>query len=313
MKKFELKCRIKINCDSILCLLVLKDSSIALGTNDSSIKLFSPRNYSNYLTIKEHQKGITSLTQSNKLEFNNLISTSKDSTIIIFHLTGNSYKIIIKILNHYKKVNKFMDLKLNDTYNFCSCSDDGILNLYNMDKNGEVYAIKNVSNFNFNDIIYNMIETKINEIAVVLSSNYHCLKFIDTQNKSTKKTIQKISVIGNNSICLYKNEYLVIGGAYMITVINIVNYTKQIIDSNSWKIYSIINISDKDNVISFCDDEGKIFFNEIIINENGLNLKEKYSYINCYSTAIFAMTFDSKYNLLITGGLESDINIFNIM
>lgn len=313
MMKFELKCRIKINSDSILCLLILDDSSIAVGTNDSSIKLFSPKNYKNYLIIKEHQKGITSLTQSNKLDFKNLISTSKDSTIIIFHLTGNSYKIITKILNHYKKVNKFLDLKLNDTYGFCSCSDDGILNLYNMNKNGEEYALKNESNFNFNDIIYNMIETKKNEIAVVLSSNYHCLKFIDTQNKSTKKTIQKISVIGNNSICLYKNEFLIIGGAYMITVINIVNYTKQIIDTNSWKIYSIININENDNIISFCDDEGKIFFNEIIINENGLNLKEKYNYINCYSTAIFVMTFDTKNNLLITGGIESDINIFNIM
>ena len=313
MMKFELKCRIKINSDSILCLLILNDSSIAVGTNDSSIKLYSPKTYSNYLTIKEHQKGITSLTQSNKLEFKNLISTSKDSAIIIFHLTENSYKIIIKILKHYKKVNKFLELKLNDTYGFCSCSDDGILNLYNMGKNGEDYAIKNESNFNFNDIIYNMIETKKNEVAVVLSSNYHCLKFIDTQNKSTKKTIQKISVIGNNSICLYKNEYLVIGGAYMITVINIVNYTKQIIDTNSWKIYSIININEKNSIISFCDDEGKIFFNEIIINENGINLKEKYNYINCYSTAIFVMTFDTKYNLLITGGIESDINIFNVM
>ena len=113
----------------------------------------------------------------------------------------------------------------------------------------------------------------------LLSSNYHCLKFIDTQNMSTKKTIQKISVIGNNSICLYKNEFLIIGGAYMITVINIVNYTKQVIDTNSWKIYSIINTNLKDNVISFCDDEGKIFFNEITINENGLNLKEKFNYL----------------------------------
>ena len=313
MKKFELKCRIKINSDSILCLLVLKDSSIAIGTNDSSIKLFSPKNYKNYLTIKEHQKGITSLTQSNKLDFKNIISSSKDSTIIIFHLTENIYKII-KVLTHYKKVNKFLDLKLNDTYSFCSCSDDGILNLYNFDKNADdKYAIKKESNFNFNDIIYNMIETQKNEIAVVLSSNYHCVKFIDTQNMSTKKTIQKISVIGNNSICLYKDEFLIIGGAYMITVINIVNYTKQVIDTNSWKIYSIININQKDNVISFCDDEGKIFFNEITINENGLNLKEKFNYINCYSTAIFAMTFDTKYNLLITGGIESDINIFNII
>ena len=312
MKKLELKSRIKINSDSILCLLILNDSYIAVGTNDSSIKLFNPQNYNNYLTIKEHKKGITSLAQSNKLKFKNLISTSKDSTIIIFHLIGKSYKII-KILEHYKKVNKFLDLKLNDTYNFCSCSDDGILNLYNMKKEGVNFIIKNESNFNFNDIIYNMIETKKNEIAVVLSSNYHCLKFIDTQSKMTKKNIQKISVIGNNSICLFKNEYLIIGGSYMITVINIFNYSKQVIDTNSWKIYSIININEKDNIISFSDDEGKIFFNEIIINENDVNLKEKYNYINCYSTAIFVMTFDTNYNLLITGGVESDINIFNVM
>ena len=181
MNKFELKCRIKLNNDSILCILILNDGTIATGSNDSSIKLLNSKKYHNFLTIKEHKKGITSLAQSNKFKFKNIISTSKDSTIIIFQISEISYNVI-QILTHNKKVNKFLELK-NNIYNFASCSDDGILNLYNIihNKNEKNInnLIKNEFHFNFNDIIYSMIETKKNEIAVILSSNYHCLKFID--------------------------------------------------------------------------------------------------------------------------------------
>jgi len=316
MNKFELKCRIKVNIDSILCILILNDGTIAIGSNDSSIKLFNSKKYHNFLTIKEHKKGITSLAQSNKLKFKNIISASKDSRIIIFEFSETSYKII-QILNHNKKVNKILELK-NNIYNFSTCSDDGILNLYNInnyknEKEKENKIIKNEFNFNFNDIVFTMIETKNNEIAVILSSNYHCLKFIDTENKIIKKSIQQISIIGNNSICLFNNKYLIIGGSYMITIIDIFNYSKEIIDINSWKIYSINNINEEKKYISYCDDEGNIFFNEIIINETGLSLIEKFHYINCYSTAIFTIIYDNKSKIFISGGIESDINIFNVI
>ena len=239
MNKIELKCRIKLESDSIFCLLILYDGAIATGLNNSSIKLYKSKNFYNFLTIKEHTKGITSITQSKKLKFKNLISSSKDSTIIIFQYSENSYKII-QILNHNKKVNKCIELKDN-IYDFASCSDDGLLNLYNVDKNKEQKNIfKTEFSFNFNDIILNMIETKNNEIAVIISANNHCLKFIDTQTKTIKKTIRQISVIGNNSICLLNHKYLIIGGSYTITIINIFNYSKEIFDMNSWKIYSVV-------------------------------------------------------------------------
>ena len=139
------------------------------------------------------------------------------------------------------------------------------------------------------------------------------MKFIDTENKIIKKSIQQISIIGNNSICLFNNKYLIIGGSYMITIIDIIKYTKEIIDINSWKIYSIININQEKKYISYCDDEGNIFFNEIIINETGLSLIEKFHYINCYSTAIFTIIYDNKSKIFISGGIESDINIFNVI
>ena len=74
MNKIELKCRIKLKSDSIFCLLILYDGAIATGLNDSSIKLYKSKNFYNFLTIKEHTKGITSITQSKKLKFKNLIS-----------------------------------------------------------------------------------------------------------------------------------------------------------------------------------------------------------------------------------------------
>ena len=317
MNKLEFQCRINLNIDSILCLIILNDGTIAAGLINGKIKLFNSKKYNNFLTIKEHTKGITSLSQSQKLKYKNIISTSKDSTIKIFQYSEKSYKIIQTIC-HNKKVNKFIELE-NNSYNFASCSDDGILNLYNInekeiDKNKDNDAIYKEFYFNFNDIIFNMIETKENEIAIILSSNYHCLKFVDTKNKIIKKNISQISIIGINSICLFNKEYIIIGGSYMITVINIFNYSKQIIDVNSWKIYSVININIKEdkNIIAYSDDEGFIYFNEIVINEKGLNLKEIFNYINCYSISIFAMTFDKKKKILFEGGIRPEINMLKL-
>lgn len=137
MIKYELQSKIKVDIDSILCLLILKDKRLAVGSNNSSIKIFKLNTFYSNLTIKEHKKGITSLTQTNKLKFNNIISTSKDSTIKIFEINDNSYKII-QIIKQNNKVNKFIELK-NNIYDFCSCSDDGNLNLYNINKN--IYLI----------------------------------------------------------------------------------------------------------------------------------------------------------------------------
>lgn len=311
MIKFELQCKIKVDIDSILCLLILKDGRIGIGSNNSFIKIFQLNTFYSNLTIKEHKKGITSLTQTNKLKFNNIISTSKDSTIKIFEITDNSYKII-QIIEHNKKVNKFIELK-NNIYDFCSCSDDGSLNLYNINKNKnkKEIIIKGFT-FNYNDVIFNIIETNKNHIAAIFSLNYHCLKFIDIENKQVKKSIEQISMIGNNSICLFKSQYLVIGGSYMITIIDILKYSKTIIDINSWKIYSIINFYDNEKYILYSDDDGNIYTYELTLdNSSEINLIEKSYYQVSYSSSIFTVIFDKKNKKIITGGNDSTINIFN--
>lgn len=311
MIKFELQCKIKVDIDSILCLLILKDGRIGIGSNNSFIKIFKLNTFYSNLTIKEHKKGITSLTQTNKLKFNNIISTSKDSTIKIFEITDNSYKII-QIIEHYKKVNKFIELK-NNIYDFCSCSDDGSLNLYNINKNKnkKEIIIKGFT-FNYNDVIFNIIETNKNHIAVIFSLNYHCLKFIDIENKQVKKSIEQISMIGNNSICLFKYQYLVIGGSYMITIIDILKYSKTIIDINSWKIYSIINFYDNEKYILYSDDDGNIYTYELTLdNFSEINLIEKSYYKVSYSSSVFTVIFDKNNKKIITGGNNSTINIFN--
>ena len=69
MSKFELQSKVKLNIDSILCLIILNNGKIAAGSNDASIRIFNSNNFKNFLTIKEHKKGISSLTQTKKLNF----------------------------------------------------------------------------------------------------------------------------------------------------------------------------------------------------------------------------------------------------
>ena len=312
MSKFELQSKLKLKIDSILCLLILNNGRIAAGSNDSSIRIFNSNNFKTFLTIKEHKKGITSLTQTKKLKFVNIISSSKDYTIIIFELIKNAYKIKQVIKNSSKAI-KFIELKQSKN-DFCYGLDNGELKLFsiNKDKNINDNIINDDFTFNFNDSVFNVIETINNEIAVIFSFNNHYLKFIDFQNKKPKKTIQNISIIGNNSLCLFQNKYLIIGGSYMITIINIFNYTKQIIDTNSWKIYSIINAFNEEKNILYSDDDSNIYFCELNIGDSiSANLKEIFHY-NLSSSSIFSLVFDNRNKKIIAGENHSIINILNI-
>ena len=316
MSKFELQSKLKLNIDSILCLLILNNGKIAAGSNDGSISIFNSNNFKTFLTIKEHKKGITSLTQTKKLKFTNIISSSKDYTIIIFELIKNTYKIV-QVINNTNKCNKFIELKQSKN-DFCYGLDNGELKLFSINKSNNAKDVNdNIINeefiFNFNDSVFNIIETINNEIVVIFSFNNHYLKFIDIQNKKPKKTIQNISIIGNNSLCFFQNKYLIIGGSYMITVINIFNYSKEIIDTNSWKIYSIINCFNKDKYILYSDDDSNIYFCELNIgNSSDINLKEIYHYNLC-SSSIFSMLLDKKNKKIILGENHSIINILNFI
>ena len=187
-----------------------------------------------------------------------------------------------------------------------------MLKLLSINKNKEIN--ENIINldfaFNFNNPVFNIIGTKNDEIVAIFCYNNHYLKFIDINNKNSKMTFENISIIGINSLCLFQNKFLIIGGSYMITVINIFNYTKEIIDTNSWKIYSIINFFSKEKYILYADDDSNIYIWELIIGENSeVNLKKISHYNLCGSSSIFSPIFDEKSKLLITGGSHFNVNI----
>jgi WD40 repeat protein len=204
-------------------------------------------------------------------------------------------------------------MELNICFNdFCSCSDDGTLKLFSLNQNKDIKdkIINEDFIFNFNEPIINMIETNKDEIVTIFSYNNHFLKFLNIKNKSSKKTIVNISIIGNNSICLFNKKYLIMGGSYMITVIDIFDYSKQIIDTNSWKIYTIINYEDK--YIFYSDDDSNIYFCELII-DNFLDIKLKKIFCHkLFSSSILSMIFAKKNKKIIAGGINSTINILNL-
>ena len=308
LNKYFCQCNLLINNSSILCLIVLSDGRFVSGSNDSKIKIYNNNTYIVEILIEEHSKGVICLIESKILNFKNLISSSKDSTINIYKIEKNNYKLIQKIISHRKNVNKIIEISKSSLFNLCSCSDDKTIKFYNLNNNNTEINYNETFTFIINEIIFNIIEIKENEIVISTSTNDHKLKFIDLLNKNIKKTINEISIIGNNSICLIQNK-LIIGGVYAITIIDTNNYSSKIIDCDlSWKIYCVINF-DNNNIL-FSDDDGTIYQYKIIRDENNdiIFLDYVESKI-CHFTSIYSIIkFDKEK--FITAGNENLIKIW---
>ena len=127
--------------------------------------------------------------------------------------------------------------------------------------------------------------------------------------KNIKKTLNEISIIGNNSICLIQNKFLIIGGVYAITIINTLNYYSTIIDcNNSWKIFCVLNFNN--NYILFSDDEGSIYQYKIIRDENNDIIFLDYIESKiCHFNPIYSIIKFGKEKF-ITGGNDYIIKIW---
>ena len=309
LNKYFCECNLVLNNSSILCLILLSDGRFVSGSNDSKIKIYNNNTYIVEILIEEHLKSVICLIESKILKFKNLISSSKDSTINIYKIEKKNYKLIQKIISHSKSVNKIIEISQSNLFNLCSCSDDKTLKLYNLNNNNKEIIYKETFTFNLNEIIFNIIEIKENEIVISTSSNIHKLKFIDLLNKNIKKTLNEISIIGNNSICLIQNKFLIIGGVYAITIINTLNYYSTIIDcNNSWKIFCVLNFNN--NYILFSDDEGSIYQYKIIRDENNDIIFLDYIESKiCHFNPIYSIIKFGKEKF-ITGGNDYIIKIW---
>ena len=193
------------------CLLLLKDSRIALCSSAKIIKIIDPSNkYQCDITIDLDSDYIISMCQ---IDNGHIVTAALDCTIFILSLTKFTFDIVFVIpMAHLFKINNIVALGDNK---FATCSRDMFIKIWNEDCHEPIAVIKDVG-------IY------ISSLLVLEDKNLLIAgtgKGIRKYNANTYRFINKVSkIICTCQNCLNRfdeNRLIVTGYTNKIHVVNI--------------------------------------------------------------------------------------------
>ena len=296
---------IKINTQSIYCLLILNDGRICSASNDSKINILNKYTYETEITIDIFQNGIYYISQLKNL---NLICCSEKIIKIIKILDKNKksnklFEVIQTLSKHSNKIWKVIELSDN---NLISCSSDKTIIIW--ENNNNFYKFKYFIPI-IADSVRSIIETKINEIAYT-SFYEQKLYFYNTKTRNQIKILTKIFSSGwNNDIFYYNENYIFVGGNLNIYLINIKKYL--IINSFETDNYILSFLLMGNNYLLTGDNKGNIYqwmFNEKEENLSLMSKKIEKSLNNLEKSIYNIKLIDN--NRLITASEDSTIKIW---
>ena len=296
---------IKINTQSIYCLLILNDGRICSASNDSKINILNKFTYETEITIDIFQNGIYYISQLKNL---NLICCSEKIIKIIKILDKNKksnklFEVIQTLSKHSNKIWKVIELSDN---NLISCSSDKTIIIW--ENNNNFYKFKYFIPI-IADSVRSIIETKINEIAYT-SFYEQKLYFYNTKTRNQIKILTKIFSSGwNNDIFYYNENYIFVGGNLNIYLINIKKYL--IINSFETDNYILSFLLIGNNYLLTGDNKGNIYqwmFNEKEENLSLMSKKIEKSLNNLEKSIYNIKLIDN--NRLITASEDSTIKIW---
>lgn len=296
---------IKINTQSIYCLLILNDGRICSASNDSKINILNKFTYETEITIDIFQNGIYYISQLKNL---NLICCSEKIIKIIKILDKNKksnklFEVIQTLSKHSNKIWKVIELNDN---NLISCSSDKTIIIW--ENNNNFYKFKYFIPI-IADSVRSIIETKINEIAYT-SFYEQKLYFYNTKTRNQIKILTKIFSSGwNNDIFYYNENYIFVGGNLNIYLINIKKYL--IINSFETDNYILSFLLIGNNYLLTGDNKGNIYqwmFNEKEENLSLMSKKIEKSLNNLEKSIYNIKLIDN--NRLITASEDSTIKIW---
>ena len=296
---------IKINTQSIYCLLILNDGRICSASNDSKINILNKFTYETEITIDIFQNGIYYISQLKNL---NLICCSEKIIKIIKILDKNKksnklFEVIQTLSKHSNKIWKVIELNDN---NLISCSSDKTIIIW--ENNNNFYKFKYFIPI-IADSVRSIIETKINEIAYT-SFYEQKLYFYNIKTRNQIKILTKIFSSGwNNDIFYYNENYIFVGGNLNIYLINIKKYL--IINSFETDNYILSFLLMGNNYLLTGDNKGNIYqwmFNEKEENLSLMSKKIEKSLNNLEKSIYNIKLIDN--NRLITASEDSTIKIW---
>ena len=105
----------------------MSDGRLVSGSDDHSIIIYNKKTYVPDLIIKEHNYGISCITQLNS---GILASCSFDKTIKLYKIKSKTYKVLQTLNHHGNCVYKIIELKNKI---LASCSEDASIIFYKKD------------------------------------------------------------------------------------------------------------------------------------------------------------------------------------
>ena len=184
-----------------------RDLVISITQNDNNIKLWNINNFECLYNFKNINNEGLLISACFLNELNNIYIISSnflgDSPIKVFDLKGNKIKEI-----KFSEINfiiSYYDIKFSKNYLIINKYYNSLLNDYNENKIYHKYKDNNNNNnFSYNSIIINNKE----EIIKLIMSNF---KEIRIWNFHSGELLNKINIGNIYDICLWNNEYLLVG------------------------------------------------------------------------------------------------------
>jgi len=283
-KRYQFQSKIKIHDNSVMCVIILKDSRYASSSCDKTIKIFNKTTYKIDIVILEHKDYVAYIYQ---LKDEKLVSSSSDNTIKIFQLFKNSYNVVQILTGHSKPVKQTIEL-INGS--LVSCSWDKTIKIWNKNNKNlynislqfqemmeicsvfeinekefmslsvhDIYqeenrAISFYSNkngeFDIENIIDNLEFSGFLSNVVKIDEKYLLLGgqkkiyFIDINKHSIHTIFDLNKNLWAQSLCLLDDGNLMVGAEFNLLVF-------KIIDNNLELIFELDNIQKNNNIIDY--------------------------------------------------------------
>lgn len=293
---------IKAHDDSyVQCMLILKDSRLATGSRDTTIKIWNINyRYKCDLVLKGHTSPVAKIIQ---LKNYNIVSVDHVS-LIVWSVQMHTYQQLMRVKYKFHEIlNCVTEVANNRLY---TVSEHHICLWENTDANySYYYTLKEAKT---PGDYYTSILTlyKQNKIAV---GAYKKLSFWDAEKFKCETIFSDIDCYGRNSLFQMNAKHLLVGGDGFIYIINVENPGKYKIEKGvryRYMLYAYCFIRITDTVIMIGSDDGYIYEFNMETNDFKMLINDY-----CHKRAVYTM-IRLKKRVFVTGSFDGTIKIWRI-
>ena len=241
----------KYDTNEIFSLCLTEDRRIACCSTDQTIKILNQKTLEIDLILEGHKNWVNHVSL---LDNGCLVSSSSDTTIKIWKINKDGYKLVKTLQGHKGAVLKTIQLSNN---RIGSCSFDESLKIWkSSEPYDEIITIPGESSFD------SLIELKNKKYIVSVSEN-NVIRFFNNSTYKCEKSIGGVECFWQNSLVETDDNRIIVGGGDgVISIINTVTFqleTKIKLSKDVCDIYSLLYFHSNGGDVLLGDSDGNLF------------------------------------------------------